>query len=89
MGQGIAQILVFVAILVAASYAYSAYLARVFADGDGFLSRGRLRFLGGAERGFFRAIGDRTAKEPSRPLRSARWAWPSPTSPMRKSTSSS
>jgi potassium-transporting ATPase potassium-binding subunit len=63
MGQGIAQILVFVAILIAASYAYSAYLARVFADGDGFLSRGRLRFLGGAERGFFRAIGDRTAKE--------------------------
>ena len=63
MGQGIAQILVFVVILIAASFAFSAYMARVFADGDGFLSRGRLRFLGDVERGFFRAIGDRTAKE--------------------------
>ena len=63
MGQGIAQILVFVAILIAVSYAYSAYMARVFADDNGFLTRGRLRFLGGVERGFFRAIGDRSAKE--------------------------
>jgi K+-transporting ATPase ATPase A chain len=63
MGQGIAQILVFVAILIAVSYAYSAYMARVFADDNGFLTRGRLRFLGGVERGFFRAIGDRSAKD--------------------------
>ncbi len=63
MGQGIGQIAVFLTILIAVSYVFSAYLARVFADGDGFLSRGRLRFLGNVERGFFRAIGDRTAKE--------------------------
>jgi potassium-transporting ATPase potassium-binding subunit len=63
MGQGIGQILVFVAILIAVSYVFSAYLLRVFADGDTFLARGRLKFLGGVERGFFRAIGDRTANE--------------------------
>ena len=63
MGQGIAQILVFVAILIAVAYVFSGYLARVFADDNSFLSRGRLSFLGGVERGFFRAIGDRTAKE--------------------------
>jgi len=63
MGQGIAQILVFVAILIAASYVFSAYLIRVFADDNGFLTRGRLSFLGGVERGFLRVIGDRTAKE--------------------------
>ena len=38
-------------------------MARVFADDNGFLTRGRFRFLGGPERGFFRAIGDKTAKE--------------------------
>ena len=63
MGQGIAQITVFVAILIAASYAYSAYMARVFADDNGFLTRGRLRSLGSVERGFFRVIGDKTASE--------------------------
>jgi potassium-transporting ATPase potassium-binding subunit len=63
MGQGIAQILVFVAILIAAAYVFSGYLLRVFADDNGFLSRGRFRFLGGVERGFFRAIGDGAAKE--------------------------
>jgi potassium-transporting ATPase potassium-binding subunit len=63
MGQGIAQILVFVAILIAASYPFGFYMARVFADDGGFLSRGRLRFLGGPERGFYRAIGQQTTKE--------------------------
>src|SRR5262249_17323617 len=38
-------------------------MARVFADGDGFLSRGRLRFLGAVERAFYRAVGDRAAQE--------------------------
>jgi len=65
MGQGIGQILVFVVVLIAASYPFGLYMARVFADDDGFLRRGRLRFLGGVERGFYRAIGDRTAKEQS------------------------
>ena len=63
MGQGIAQILVFTAILIVAAYPFGLYMARVFADGDGFLSRGRLRFLGGAERGFYRAIGERSTQE--------------------------
>jgi K+-transporting ATPase ATPase A chain len=63
MGQGIGQILVFVAVLIAAAYPFGLYMARVFADDDRFLERGRLRFLGGVERGFFRAVGDRAAKE--------------------------
>jgi potassium-transporting ATPase potassium-binding subunit len=63
MGQGIGQILVFVAILIIASYPLGLYMARMFADGDGFLSRGPLRFLGRVERGFYRLVGDRTAKE--------------------------
>ena len=52
MGQGIAQILVFVAVLIAAAYPFGLYMARVFADDGGFLSSGRLRFLGGAETTF-------------------------------------
>jgi len=63
MGQGIGQILVFVAVLIAAAYPLGLYMARVFADEDNFLKRGRLRFLGSVERGFFRAVGDRAAKE--------------------------
>ena len=63
MGQGILQILVFVAVLIAAAYPLGLYMARVFADEDNFLKRGRLRFLGSVERGFFRAVGDRAAKE--------------------------
>ena len=63
MGQGIAQILVFIAVLIAAAYPFGLYMARVFADGDGFLSGGRFRFLGGPERGFYRVIGEKTTKE--------------------------
>jgi len=63
MGQGVAQILVFVAILIAAAYPFGLYMSRVFADGDAFLTRGRLHFLGGVERGFYRAIGEQTTKE--------------------------
>ncbi len=63
MGQGIAQIVVFVAILITAAYPFGLYMARVFADGDGLPSRGRLRVLGSLERGFYRSVGDRAAKE--------------------------
>jgi len=34
MGQGVAQILVFVVILIAAAYPFGLYMSRVFADGD-------------------------------------------------------
>ena len=63
MGQGIAQITVFVIVLIIAAYPLGLYMARVFADEDGFLRRGRLRFLGTVERGFLRAVGDRAAGE--------------------------
>jgi potassium-transporting ATPase potassium-binding subunit len=63
VGQGIAQILVFVAILIAAAFPFGLYMARVFADDGGFLSRGRLRVLGGAERGFYRMIGEKSTQE--------------------------
>jgi K+-transporting ATPase ATPase A chain len=63
MGQGAAQILVFVAILIAAAYPFGLYMARVFADEGGFPGRGRLRFLGGVERGYYRAIGERSVQE--------------------------
>jgi K+-transporting ATPase ATPase A chain len=63
MGQGVAQIVVFVLVLIALGYPVGLYMARVFADGDGFLARGRLRVLGGLERSFLRAVGDRGAKE--------------------------
>jgi K+-transporting ATPase ATPase A chain len=63
MGQGVAQILVFFVILVAASYPLGLYMARVFADGDGFLRGGPLGFLVDVERGFHRAIGNRLVKE--------------------------
>jgi K+-transporting ATPase ATPase A chain len=63
MGQGVAQIVAFVAILTVAAYPLGWYMARVFADGDGFLRRGRLRVLGSIERGFYRAVGDGTTKE--------------------------
>jgi potassium-transporting ATPase potassium-binding subunit len=63
MGQGIAQIVVFVLILLVFSYPLGLYMARVFADEDGFLRRGRLRFLGSVERGFHRAIGNQEVKE--------------------------
>jgi K+-transporting ATPase ATPase A chain len=61
LGQGFGQIVVFVAVLIAAAYAFSIYMARVYADD--FVTRGRLRFLGAIENGFFRIIGDRGAAE--------------------------
>ena len=59
--QGISQILVYVAVLTALGYPLGIYMARVYSDDD-FARRGRLRRLGAAERGFFRALhvdGDR------------------------------
>ena len=43
-GQGVGQILVFAAVLIAAAYPLGLYMARVYTD-DLFLRRGRLRFL--------------------------------------------
>ncbi|HEY5057838.1 MAG TPA: potassium-transporting ATPase subunit KdpA [Gaiellaceae bacterium] len=62
MVHGTLQIVVFVAILIAAAYPLSRYMARVYTDDD-FLRRGRLRFLGSVERGFHRIVGDRAARE--------------------------
>ena len=63
MAQGVAQIAVFVVVLTVASYPFGLYMARVFADEASLFRRGRLRFLGTVERAFYRAVGDRTAKE--------------------------
>jgi potassium-transporting ATPase potassium-binding subunit len=63
VGQGFLQIIVFVVVLTAAAYPLGLYMARVFADGEGFLRRGPLRGLGAVERGFYRVVGDRTASE--------------------------
>jgi K+-transporting ATPase ATPase A chain len=54
-GQGIGQILVYIALLVALGYPMGIYMARVYTDDD-FATRGRLRWLGAVERGFFRAV---------------------------------
>ena len=54
-GQGIAQILVYVVLLIALGYPLGIYMARVYSDDD-FATRGRLRRLGWIERGFYRAV---------------------------------
>ena len=54
-GQGIAQILLYVVVLIALGYPLGLYMARVYSDDD-FARRGRLRWLGAIERGFFRAV---------------------------------
>jgi K+-transporting ATPase ATPase A chain len=54
-GQGIAQILVYVVLLIALGYPLGLYMARVYSDDD-FAMRGRLRWLGAMERGFYRAV---------------------------------
>ena len=63
MGQGIAQILVFVAVLLVAAYPFGLYMARVFSDDSAFLDRGPFRFLGSVERGFYRVVGDSKTEE--------------------------
>ncbi len=54
-GQGIFQIVVYTVVLVALAYPLGIYMARVYAGG--FATRGRLRFLGVPERGFYRLLG--------------------------------
>jgi potassium-transporting ATPase potassium-binding subunit len=54
-GQGIAQILVYIVLLIALGYPLGLYMARVYNDDD-FGTRGRLRWLGAMERGFFRVV---------------------------------
>ncbi len=63
MGQGFAQILVFLVVLTAAAYPLGLHMARLFSDEDAFLARGRLRRLRGIENGFLRAVGDRASTE--------------------------
>jgi K+-transporting ATPase ATPase A chain len=53
--QGIGQILVYAVVLIALGYPVGIYMARVYNDDD-FARRGRLRWLGAVERGFFRAL---------------------------------
>jgi len=64
MSHGILQIVVFVAILIAAAYPLSRYMKFIYTEDDLF-RRGRLRFLGSVERGFYRIVGDRAAREQS------------------------
>jgi K+-transporting ATPase ATPase A chain len=54
-GQGIGQILVYIVALIALGYPLGLYMARVYTDDD-FARRGRLRWLGAIERGFFRVL---------------------------------
>jgi K+-transporting ATPase ATPase A chain len=54
-GQGIGQILIYVVLLIALGYPLGVYMARVYNDDD-FATRGRFRWLGAIERGFFRAV---------------------------------
>jgi len=53
--QGISQIVVYIVILIALGYPLGIYMARVYSKDD-FAQRGRLRWLGAIERGFFRAL---------------------------------
>ncbi len=53
--QGISQILVYVVVLVLLGYPLGIYMARVY-NNDDFAQRGRFRWLGAIERGFFRAL---------------------------------
>jgi len=64
MSHGILQIVVFVAILIAAAYPLSRYMKFIYTEDDLF-RRGRFRFLGSVERGFYRIVGDRAAREQS------------------------
>ena len=53
-GQGISQIVVYSAVLVALAYPLGMYMARVYADGP--FATGPLAWLGSIERGFYRLI---------------------------------
>jgi len=54
-GQGIGQIVLYVVLLIGLGYPLGIYMARVYNDDD-FATRGRFRWLGAIERGFFRAL---------------------------------
>jgi K+-transporting ATPase ATPase A chain len=54
-GQGIGQIVVYIVVLIALGYPLGIYMARVYSNDD-FAQRGRLRWLGAIERGFFRSL---------------------------------
>ena len=60
--QGISQILVYVVLLIALGYPLGIYMARVYSDDD-FARRGRFRWLGAGERGFFRTLRVDGARE--------------------------
>jgi len=60
--QGISQIVVYAVVLIALGYPLGLYMARVYNDDD-FATRGRLRWLGAIERGFFRALRVDGARE--------------------------
>ena len=67
--QGISQILVYVVVLVLLGYPLGVYMARVY-NNDDFAQRGRFRWLGAIERGFFRALRvDGTASRTGRATR--------------------
>src|SRR6185436_14258773 len=59
MGQGIGQLLVYAAVLVALAYPLGLYMARVYTD-EGFLAR---RWLGRVERGFCRLVGTNATRK--------------------------
>jgi len=59
MGQGIGQLLVYAAVLVALAYPLGLYMARVYTD-EGFLAR---RWLGRVERGVCRLVGTNASRE--------------------------
>jgi len=61
-GQGVGQILVYSLVLVALSYPLGVYMARVYME-SAFAARGRLRWLGAVERGFYRAVRTDRTKE--------------------------
>jgi K+-transporting ATPase ATPase A chain len=67
-GQGIAQILVYAAVLVALGYPLGLYMARVYGDGfllggDGSLPGGAFGWLRATERGFYRLVRTDAKKE--------------------------
>ena len=62
MGQGIAQITVFVVVLIALAYPLGLYMARVFADETASAPR-PLRFWAGSSAASCALVGDRAAGE--------------------------
>ena len=61
-GQGIGQILFYAFALVVLGYPLGIYMARVYSE-SAFAARGRLRWLGSVERGFYRVVRTDGTKE--------------------------